>query len=185
METRHSEESLEALSRMQYDLFCQKNRLARSIISVVCVLLGVVYYTSWWALLLIAYGCYLTTSTYSSANRTAHKLAAQMRAAGGFPRSRYVFEKKQMRVFSLPDEEELTPLAYEAVAGLGEDRDAFYLFRDSYGGYRVPKSALGDREEAFRDMIEARAGRRFARRRTPFNQLRDWMKRKENEPEHL
>lgn len=170
---------------MQYDLFCQSNRTARSLISVGCIILGLVMSDRWWALLLIAYGCYLTTSTYSSSNRTAHKLAAQMKAAGGFPRSRYVFEKKRMRVFSLPDEEELTPLVYSEAAGLGEDREAFYLFRDRYGGYRVPKSALGGKEDAFRAQLEGRTGRRFLRRRTPFNRMREWLRARENEPEHL
>ncbi len=174
-----------ALSHMQYDLFCQQNRVVRSLISVTCILIGLVKADSWWALLLIAYGCYLTTSTYSSSNRTAHKLAAQMQAGGGFPRSRYVFEQKAMRVFSLPDGEELSPLPYGQVAGLGEDRDAFYLFRDSYGGYRIPKSALGDREEDFRRMVERRSGRRFVRRTTPFNRLRDWMRQRDSEPPHL
>ena len=67
------------------------------------------------------------------------------------------------------------------------DQHALEETAAKYGTYlhRISMNVLGDREDAFRDMIEARAGRRFARRRTPFNQLRDWMKRKENEPEHL
>ena len=171
---------------MQYNLFCQSNKVARSVLSLVFILLGLMYSPHWWAFLLIGYGCYLTTSTYSSSDRTAHKLAAQLKASGApFPCSRYIFDKKAMRVISQPDGDELSPLPYDKVAGLGEDLGAFYLFRDRYGGYRIPKSAIEGREKEFRQMVEARTGRRFIRRRSPLSRLRDWMTARENEPLHL
>ena len=71
---QHSADSLLALSRMQYDLFCTRNRIVRTILSAVLVIIGVLNYSAWWGILLLAYGCYLTTSTYVSPDRTAHKL---------------------------------------------------------------------------------------------------------------
>ena len=68
---QHTEKTLEALSHTQYDLFCTNNRITRTILSVVFIAAGILNLSQWWGILLAAYGCYLTTSTYSSANHTA------------------------------------------------------------------------------------------------------------------
>ena len=183
---QHNEDSLLALSHMQYDLFCSRNRLARSLLSAALVVTGVIYGSNWWSLLIIGYGVYLMTSTYASSNRTAHKLCEQLKAASlPFPSSRYIFEEKAMRAITLPDGEELEPLRYDKVLRLGEDRDAYYLFRDQFGGYRVPKQALGKREEEFRAYVQKKTGLNFYRRLTPLRRLRDWMSKRAGEPEHL
>ena len=186
-EMRHDRQSLIALSHMQYDLFCQRNRMARGFLSLMLIVIAILYGGgSWWSLLLIAYACYLMTSTYAASNRTARRLADQLEAAGqALPASRYVFEQKKMRIFNLADGEELDPMPYGEVVGLGEDYDAFYLFRSQYGGYRVPKEALGDRQGAFRSFIQEKTGRLFMRRVTPLNRLREWLRAREREPMHL
>ena len=66
-----------------------------------------------------------------------------------------------------------------------EDRDALYLFRSQYGGYRVPKEALGERQEAFRRFIQNKTGKLFIRRLTPLNRVRSWLHARESEPTHL
>lgn len=166
---QHSEESFTALAHMQYNLFCGRNRLARTVISALLICFGAANMDAWWGLLIIAYAGYLLTSRYSSANRTARKLAESIKAANmDFPRSRYIFEEKAMRVLSLPEEEELTPLAYSEVRGLGEDLTYFYIFRSEQGGYMVSKDALGDRYKEFRHFMEEKTGRRFMSRSTPF-----------------
>ena len=92
VEMQHTEKSFEALAHMQYDLFCMGNRVARSLLSLVLVILGVVNFSQWWGILITAYGCYLVTSTYSAANHTAHKLTKQLRDSGlDFPASRFLF----------------------------------------------------------------------------------------------
>ena len=173
VEMRHTEKSFEALAHMQYDLFCMGNRVARSLLSLVLVILGVVNFSQWWGILITAYGCYLVTSTYSAANHTAHKLTKQLRDSGlDFPASRYVFKKKAMEVISLPEETPLgKPLAYAEVARLGEDREYFYIFRDRYGGYMIPKAALGEREDAFRDFLEEKTAQSFQGRSAPVVRL--------------
>ena len=187
VEMRHDRASLTALSHMQYDLFCQRNRMARGFLSLTLIVIAILYGGgSWWSLLIIGYGVYLMTSTYASSNRTAHKLCEQLKAASlPFPSSRYIFEEKAMRVITLPDGEELEPLLYDKVLRLGEDRDAYYLFRDQFGGYRVPKQALGKREEEFRAYVQKKTGLNFYRRLTPLRRLRDWMSKRAGEPEHL
>ena len=76
---QHSADSLLALSRMQYDLFCTRNRIVRTILSAVLVIIGVLNYSAWWGILLLAYGCYLTTSTYVSPSPAP---ATALRTAG-------------------------------------------------------------------------------------------------------
>ena len=170
---KHTEASLEALAHMQYDLFCRSNRVVRTILSAGMVLLGVMMHEQWWSILAIAYGCYLTTSTYASANRTAHKLTAQIKAAGtDFPGSRFLFDNEGMHIRPLPEkegEEQLLP--YSNFYGLGEDLQYYYIFRDQYGGYMIPKEQLGERAERFRAFVEGRTGQRFRSRMAPVLRL--------------
>ena len=187
VEMRHDRQSLTALSHMQYDLFCGRNRTARGLLSMLLIVIAVLYGGgSWWSLAIIAYACYLTTSTYAASNRTARKIADQLEAAGQpLPASRYVFEPKKMRIFSLTDGEELDALPYGEVLALGEDYDAFYLFRSRYGGYRIPKEAVAAREGEFRHFVEEKTGKLFIRRVTPLNRVRAWLRAREREPMHL
>lgn len=184
---QHDEDSLVALSHMQYDLFCTRNRIARNAVAVLVIVIAVLYGGgSWWSLLLIAYGCYLMTSTYASSNRTAHRITDQLKAAGlPFPASEYSFDGVAMRIVSLPEREESDPLPYGKMLQLGEDFKAYYIFRDQYGGYMIPKAALGNQEEAFRSFIQEKTGKLFIRRWTPLRRLKSWLKQRENEPEHL
>lgn len=169
---QHDENSLVSLARMQYDLFCTGNRVARSLLSIVFIVLGLVYASNWWGILLIAYGCYLTTSTYSSATHTAHKLTDQIKASGcGFPCSEYIFEEDKLRIITLPEREELDALFYASIARMGEDTGSFYIFRDSYGGYMIPKEALGEQEQAFRQFMLAKSGQAFRSRQAPIIRL--------------
>ena len=101
---QHDEKTFEALSRMQYDLFCSSNRITRTILSILLIAAGIVNFTQWWGILLAAYGCYLTTSTYSSANHTAHRLAEQIKNSGmPFPSSRYEFSDDHIEKRSFPE----------------------------------------------------------------------------------
>ena len=54
-----------------------------------------------------------------------------------------------------------------------------------YGGYRIPKEALGERENTFRRFVENKTGQLFIRRLTPLNRLRNWLHARETEPTHL
>ena len=187
VEMRHDRASLTALSHMQYDLFCGRNRMARGFLSLLLIIIAIFYGGgAWWSLLLIAYACYLTTSTYAASNRTARRIADQLEQAGQpLPASRYIFEKSRICIVDLNSGEELDPVAYGDVFGLGEDRDAFYLFRSQYGGYRIPKEALGEREDAFRRFVQNKTGQLFIRRVTPINRVRNWLHARRTEPTHL
>ena len=52
-------------------------------------------------------------------------------------------------------------LPYSKVYRLGEDGKYFYIFRDQYGGFVVPREALGSRDREFRDFIEQHCDQTF------------------------
>ena len=171
IEMHHNEKTFESLSRMQYDLFCASNRITRTILSILFIAGGIINLSEWWGILLAAYGCYLTTSTYSSANHTAHKLAEQIKKSGmPFPASRYEFRENHLEVYSLPKNTRESTLAYNEFEKLGEDRDYFYLFRDSYGGLK----AIG----AFREFLENKSGKRIYRKTIPLVRVMQALKKK-------
>lgn len=181
---RHDEKTLTALSHMQYDLFCTRNYIVRSILAMAAILVGGWYFKQIWGILLLAYGTYLLTSTYASANHTARKLIAAIQANGGsFPSSRYFFEDRHIRILYHPgesDEEELDPVGYGAVQKLGEDRAYLYLFTSDRGGYMIPKKALGDDESGFREFIRQRTRMDFQRSRLPMSRFRAWLYEREH-----
>jgi len=170
---QHSEKTMEKLAHMQYDLFCQKNRLSRSAISVVCMAAGVINFSKWWGALLIVYASYLWSSAYASANHTARKICKGIKASGlGFPQSRYEFQDHAMTIITLPENTSLgEPLFYGDVLKLGEDPDYFYLFRNPFGGYMLPKAKLGEKEDDFRYFIEEKTGKRFRSNAAPVIKL--------------
>ena len=186
----HNEDSLIALSHMQYDLFCTRNFIARSLLSLVAIAVGAVYFSRFWGIALVAYGAYLMTSTYSASNHTAKKLTETIRASGkGFPSSRYRFGDERIAITFHPgeaDEEELDPVSYGELLKLGEDGKYFYLFPNPHGGYCVPKALLEGRQKEFAAFVESKTGKRFQRRRpSPLRRLREWLRQRASEPEHL
>lgn len=183
---RHTEKTFENLAHMQYDLFCQKNLVVRSIISFAAMVAGVVNFSQWWGVLLILYGSYMTSSKYAQANHTAHKMVKGIEDAGlDFPVSRYLFRENAMEVISMPENTTLgEPLLYADIEKLGEDDGYFYLFKDQYGGYMIPKKELGKSEEAFRIFIEGKTKKTAQSHFAPIVKILRWAqtnKRKKSE----
>ncbi len=182
----HNDKTFEKLAHMQYDLFCKSNRVSRSFLSIIAIVAGIVNSDQWWGMLAIGYGFYLTSSTYASANHTAHKLARKIRETGmDFPSSRYEFTEHGLRIISLPDEKITGKLVkYEEFLKLGEDGDYFYLFPNPHGGYMIPKSELAG-EDDFRSFLQRLTGKTVQSRVPPVVKLMRKMKRREKEPYHL
>ena len=186
----HTEESLKALSHMQYDLFCIRNYIARNLLSVAVVVIGAMNFSHFWGIALVAYGAYLMTSTYSQSNYTTKKLVETIKASGkGFPSSRYTFTDKGVEITFHPgkqDEEQLSPVGYGDFLKLGEDAAYYYLFPNSTGGYCIPKEKLGEKQKEFAKFVEGKTGKQFYRRRPSLLQrIRDWFRERNSEPEHL
>ena len=169
---QHTEHTFEKLAHMQYDLFCKGNLIARTMLGMAAVIFGISNLSAWWGVLLIAYGSYLNTGKYNSANHTAHKLAKQIRESGmDFPASRYVFRDNAVEIIPLPENVNGVPLVYTDIFRLGEDLENFYLFRDRYGGYVVPKAELGEKQAEFRTFIEQKTNQRFRTQVSPLLRL--------------
>jgi len=169
---QHTEQTIEKLAHMQYDLFCKSNLVGRTALGMGAVVFGIVNLQAWWGVLLIAYGSYLVTGKYNASNHTAHKICKQIKESGmDFPASRYVFREKSVEVIPLPENANGVPLVYKEIHRLGEDMENFYMFRDQYGGYVIPKSELGEREAAFRAFLEKKTGQTFRTQMSPLLRL--------------
>ena len=170
---RHNEKTFQALAHMQYDLFCRKNLIVRSLISFAAMAAGILNFSQWWGVLLIVYGSYLTSSKYAQANHTANKIVKWIKDAGlEFPASRYLFRDNAMEVITLPENTSLgDPLTYDSVAKLGEDADYFYLFRDQYGGYMISKEEMGKEADEFRFFVEQKCNKAFQTQIAPVFKL--------------
>ncbi|MBQ2989863.1 MAG: YcxB family protein [Clostridia bacterium] len=170
---RHSEKTFTLLAHKQYDLFCRKNYVVRSIISIAAMAAGIIHFSQWWGVLLIVYASYLTSSKYAQANHTAGKLVKGIKAAGlEFPVSRYLFRENAMEIITMPENTSLgDPLMYSDVLKMGEDGDYFYLFRDQFGGYMIPKSELEKDVDDFRFFLEQKTGKTFQTQIAPVFKL--------------
>lgn len=170
---RHNETTFKALAHMQYDLFCRKNYVVRSLISFAVMAAGIINFSQWWGVLLIVYGSYLTSSKYAQANHTAGKLIKGIKAAGlEFPVSRYLFRDNAMEIITMPENTSLgDPLMYDSVLKLGEDADYFYLFPDQFGGYMIPKKEMGKEVDDFRFFVEQKTGKTFQTQIAPVFKL--------------
>ena len=170
---RHTEKTFEKLAHMQYDLFCKKNFVVRSVISFAAMGVGIINFSQWWGALLIVYGAYLTSSKYAQANHTAGRIVKGIKEAGlEFPVSRYLFRENAMEIITMPENTSLgDPLMYDAVEKLGEDADYFYLFRDQFGGYMIPKEEMGKEVDDFRFFVEEKCKKTFQTQIAPVFKL--------------
>lgn len=184
---KHSAESLKGLSRMQYDIFSKGSRITHTILCAACLMVGVVFFPAWWAILFLVYGGYLSIGSYNYADYKARKIVKHLEDSGiDYPASRFVFEKNALHIFSLPENiEQDEALLYSKILKLGEDAENFYIFPNQYGGYVIPKSELVGLEMSFKEFMEKKTGMGFYAKRSPLAQLMDRTRRKSNEPYHL
>ena len=64
----------------------------------------------------------------------------------------------EIRVLPIREDEEPEHLKYKELERIAEDGEYFYLFRNQYGGYMVPKDQLNGRVDQFRDFLEGATG---------------------------
>ena len=66
-------------------------------------------------------------------------------------------------------------MKYKDLERIAEDREYFYLFRDQYGGYMVPKEQLDGREKEFRVFLENATGQFCEKNSAPWVKFVQWM----------
>lgn len=164
----HSEESIRYLSRMQQDLFHGRIQTFRRMFGILSLIFAVCSMPHWWAFLFVFYGSFLLTGRYREADRRARKICRMIKESGQrFPCSRYRFQADGMHVFSMPENQEEALILYADVRRIAEDSKYFYVFRDAYGGYCIPKEAEGEKARAFRAFLEEKTGQKFLAPRIP------------------
>ncbi len=190
-EMQHTAESFKRLAHMQYDLFCTRNLVFRTAFGIFCMVTGVTNLEAWWGVLLGVYGYYLMSTRYAAANHTANKLTAQLEAANmPYPASRFCFYEDRMDIVPLPEGSgETTALPYEEFFRMGEDSDYIYIFRNQYGGYMIPKSAIGSDDPVFRRLLREKTGKKIIMKKTPpakrvYKEIQR-MNERRKEPPHL
>lgn len=155
----HTAETLKLLSRAQYDLFCKSNLYIRTVISIVLIFVSINFLDKWYGPLMLLYGAYLLLSKYMQADYTSRKLVKTIEESGKpFPKSRYDFFNDRMEVYRLDDGSNslIDTLYYKDAKGIYDDFVNYYIFRDNFGGYVIPKVSLRDKEDEFREFIEKR-----------------------------
>jgi len=171
---QHNEKTLLLLSRKQYDLFSGANKMFRSVVGVAGILFGMASSDTWWGFALMAFGCIYMTGTYSGANRKARSLVQAIEDNKmPFPAAKYGFYQDYLEITILPEMEDEAPeqVPYGELLCVGEDRNYFYLFRNQYGGYMIPKEQLNGQVKAFRQHIESSMGQAVRGNRSPFMQM--------------
>ena len=90
---QHTKETIQRLSRVQYNTYCQGQRLTALVFSVVLLLLGASgRFSQTTSLVLVFIGCWAFTGMNVPADRNAKKIIDM--AKGDFPASEYCFEEK-------------------------------------------------------------------------------------------
>lgn len=155
----HTAETLKLLSRAQYDLFCKSNFYIKLVLSIVLIFVSINILDKWYGPLILLYGIYLLLSKYMQSDYTSRKLVRTIEESDKpFPASRYDFFDDRMEIYRLDDgSNSLTDtLYYKNVKGIYDDLVNYYIFRDQYGGYVIPKSFLLNKEDEFRNFLELR-----------------------------
>lgn len=166
---QHNADSLLALSRMQYDLFCtrqpyrphhpQRNTRHHRRVE----LLRLVGYSAAGVRLLSHHQHLCVTGSHGAQAHRADKAVRQ-----AFPLLPLLLRERRLHIFAMPENKELDPLPYSEVERVGENASYFFIFRDQFGGYMVPKDALGDKVDGFRKFIEEKTGKPVALKASPF-----------------
>lgn len=152
---QHTKETIQRLSRVQYNTYCQGQRLTALIFSMVLLVLGASgKFGQTTSLVLIFIGCWAFTGMNVPADRNAKKIIDM--AKGDFPASEYHFEEKAIRI--LGDGQENT-LSYSDIYSLICDGPYLYLFINSSSAYMVALREMEDtRQEQLKTLLREKTG---------------------------
>lgn len=154
---QHTEETIRRLARVQYNTYCQGQKLLSLAISAAFLFAGVLgEFSRTTSLVLIFIGCWSFTEINVPADRNAKKIIDY--AKDHFPVSEYQFEENVIRI--LGDNQE-TLLSYDDLYSLISDGSYLYLFISKFSAYMV---SLEKMEEKNRKELETLLCRRTGRK---------------------
>lgn len=150
---QHTAETIQRLSKMQYDTFCIKQKIAQLACGLILIYIGFIMKSSLViASLCILFGCLLATGLNLQPRHRANKVIAAMK--GNFPKTDYLFTADDFKI--LADDEETIP--YDRLVHLGEDEGYLYLYISSSSAYMIDKKTIGDLKNAM-DAISKGSGK--------------------------
>jgi len=157
---QHTKETIYRLSRVQYNTYCQGQKLVSMVFSIVMLFLGAAGgFSSTTSLVLVFLGCWAFTGMNVPADRNAKKMIEY--AKGDFPASEYHFEEKHIRI--LGDGKE-TILPYTDLYSLICDGPYLYLFISRYSAYMVSLAELGEKQsDELKALLHQKTGQKVER----------------------
>ena len=145
---QHTKETIQRLSSVQYNTYCQGQRLTALVFSLVMLFLGASgNFGQTTSLVLVFIGCWAFTGMNVPADRNAKKIIEM--AKGDFPASEYFFEENGIRILGDGQENKLD---YSAVYSLICDGPYLYLFLNPSSAYMV---ALKDMDNTQQEQLKS------------------------------
>lgn len=130
---QHTQDTIKRLSRVQYNTYCQGQKLMSLVFAMVMLFLSAAGgFSSTTSLVLMFIGCWAFTGMNVPADRRAKKIIEL--AKGNYPASEYRFEEETVRI--LGDSQE-TSLPYSDIFSLICDGPYLYLFLNQESAYMV------------------------------------------------
>ena len=161
---QHSEQTLQQLARMQYNLFHPFTRYFWYLVSGLSVAAGLGLIGDFPQLvryLLLAFGPIAFMNIGATASVKADKtMQAIQRQGGKFPRTVMVFRSKEVFVRETTGNHGAQTLDYSRFIRLSEDKDYLYLFINREAAYMVPVEQLSNPDK-FKRLVESKTGQAF------------------------
>lgn len=157
---QHTKETFQRLARIQYNTYCQGQKLVSLVFSVTMLLLGIMGgFDTGTSLVLIFIGCWAFTGMNVPADRNAKKMIEY--AKEDFPCSEYRFEENSICI--LGDGKE-TDLSYSDLYSLICDGSYLYLFISKYSAYMVNLELLGEKQaQELKALLSQKTGQQIGK----------------------
>ena len=149
---QHSAETIQRLSKMQYDTFQMGKKIAQITCGIILIYLGFTMSSS----LPVAI---LFTGTNMPAKHRADKVIKAMN--GKYPKTSYIFMDNAFEICA----DEHATIRYSDLIHLGEDTGYLYLYISRTAAYMIDKSTISSLEEVM-DRIANATGKEWLKAKT-------------------
>lgn len=157
---QHSAETIQRLSKMQYDTFQMGKKIAQITCGIILIYLGFTMSSSLpVAAICMLFGCILFTGTNMPAKHRADKIIKAM--DGKYPKTSYIFMDNAFEICA----EEHATIRYSDLIHLGEDAGYLYLYISRTAAYMIDKSTISSLEEVM-DRIANATGKEWLKAKT-------------------
>ena len=155
LEMQHTEKTIRRLARVQYDTYCQSQKLVTLLFSIVLLVLGVWNcFDETTSIVLMAFGCFTITGLNAPADRNAKKMIEYVK--GDFPVSQFQFDEHAVIITG---DDQQTALKYQDIYSLICDGPYLYLFLNKLSAYMISLESLDSQKTVeLKTMLERKTG---------------------------